>query len=251
MPPAVKKALKEIGLSDKETAVLLVLLERGTMLVSGIARSAKLNRTTTYGILSELSARGLVSQVKAEGADRWQSIAPELLPSYIERRGQELMQAKQEVADAVSQIQLLRAKGKTLPKVQYFEGVDGVKQAYEDTLENNRGKMLRDITGEFKSLDEDWVNYYFQKRVRLGIRVTDLAPEGESAHRIKRDDTKHLRITKFLPAQYGFAAELAIYDNKVGIFSFAQEDPVALIIEDETISDMMKKLFDYIESTAK
>src|SRR4051812_31223410 len=116
--PVLKKALGQIGLGEKQIAVLSVLLENGPLLASAIARLAKLNRTTTYGLLKELSSMSLVSQVKRDGADQYQSIAPELLPQYIEKRREDLSETKREIEALVPQIKLLRAKGKSLPKVQ-------------------------------------------------------------------------------------------------------------------------------------
>ena len=129
-----------------------------------------------------------------------------------------------------------------------------MKQAYEDTIENNAGKLLKDISGvdaAVRTLGEDWANYYWKKRVKFGVKCIDLAPESEWARKIQANDTKHLRTTKFIPSQYGFDAELALYDKKVGIFSYAQANPIALIIEDDTVSDMMQKLFDCLETVAK
>ena len=254
MPPAVTKALKEIGLSDKEVAVLVVLLEHGPMLVSAIAKQARINRTTAYGLLKELMAKSLVSQVKKEGADRFQSIAPELLPAYIERRRDILADSKKAVEEAVPQIKLLRAKGKSLPKVQFFEGAEGVQQAYEDTLENNKEKFMRDLTGidaAYSNLDPKFVQYYLNKRTKLGIRATYIAPKTEAAIEATKEDEKYIRKAKFIPPQYVFESEVCIYDNKDGIFSYAKENPVALIIEDDTIAHTMKTLFDYIESTTE
>lgn len=254
MLPPLKKALETIGLNKNEVAVLLVLLERGPMLVSSIAHTAKINRSTAYGVLKLLADKGLASSVKKGSAERYQSIAPEQLPGYIERRRDILAETKQQIAELVPQLKLLRSKGKTLPKVQFFEGAEGVKQAYEDTLENNKGKLLKDISGidaAFRTLGESWATYYLKKRAKLGIKCSVLAPEGEWARKAREDDTKYLRRTKFLPARYGFEAELALYDNKVGIFSYAQENPIALIIEDNTVSDMMQKLFGCLETVAK
>ena len=254
MLPILKSALENTGLSGKQTAVLGVLLENGgSMLVSSLARAAKLNRTTVYDILKELVDKGLASKVKKEGAFRYQSIAPESLPSYVERRRDALEESKRELAELVPQIKLLRSKGKALPKVQFFEGKEGVMQAYEDTLENNKEKILRDITGidaVFSTFDAGWIEYYLNKRTRLGIRCTDLVPDTAWGRRSADDDKKYIRETKFLPAKFGFGAEVSIYDNKVGIFSYARENPVAVIIEDDTISDMMKSLFDFMERHA-
>lgn len=254
MLPRLKKALEPIGLNKNELAVLLVLLEHDLMLASSVAKTAKLNRSTTYGVLKSLANKGLASSVKRSGGTRYQSIAPEQLPNYLERRRDALADTKKLIVEFIPQLKLLRTKGKTLPKVQFYEGEAGVKQAYEDTLDNNREKKLKDITGVdavFRRFGEAWTEYYQQKRARLGIECTDLAPESEWARKSKNDDKKYLRMTKFLPAQYGFDAELALYDNKVGIFSYSQEHPVALIIEDDTISDMMQKLFDFMETAAK
>lgn len=254
MIPPLKRALETIGLNKNEVAVLLVLLERGPTLVSSIARIAKINRSTTYGVLKLLADKGLASSVKKGSAERYQSITPEQLPGYIERRRDILAETKQQITELVPQLKLLRSKGKTLPKVQFFEGAEGVKQAYEDTLENNQGKLLKDISGidaAFRTLGESWAIYYLKKRAKLGITASVLAPEGEWARKAKADDDKYLRTTKFLPARYGFDAELALYDNKIGIFSYSQENPIALIIEDNTVSDMMQKLFDCLETIAK
>lgn len=255
MLPVLKNALQNIGLSDKQIAVLGVLLESGgPMFVSSVGRAAKLNRTTTYDILKELGVKGLASQVKKEGAVRYQSIAAELLPAYLERRREELEDSKKQLMDIIPQIKLLRAHGKSLPKVQFFEGLDGLKQAYEDTLENNKEKFLRDITGidaAFNLFDAGWIEYYLKKRARLGVRCIDLVPDTDWGHKSKIDDEKYIRTTKFLPPEHGFDAEVSIYDNKVGIFSYAENNPVAILIEDDTISGMMKTLFDFMAKNAR
>lgn len=254
MPPVVSKALKEIGLGEKERAVMIVLLEGGPMLAAAIAKSAKLNRTTTYGILHELAEKGLVSSAKKDGGTRYQSIAPEMLPGYIKRRRDALMDSEKELADAVPQIKLLRTKGKVLPRVQFFEGAKGVEQAYEDTLETNQSKKLYALTGvesAYKRLDPKFLEYYVTKRTKLGIEAFYIAPETEMARIATKDDAKYLRHSKYIPGEFNFDLEITIYDNKVGIHSYALDNPVALIIEDTTIAHAFKQLYLYIESTIK
>jgi len=255
MFPPLKKTFENLGLSEKQIAVLSVLLENGgSMLVTSIGKAAKLNRTTTYDILRELVAKGLASQVKKDGAFRYQSIAPESLPAYVERQREILEESKKEIAELIPQIKLLRSKGRSVPKVQFFEGVEGVRQAYEDILENNPEKFLRGITGMdavYSNLDETWLEYFLKKRTRLGIRCVDLAPETEGGKRSKADDERFIRTTKFLPPQYNFEGDISIYSNKVAIFSYDRENPVGIIIEDDAIAYMMKQFFDFASSVAK
>jgi sugar-specific transcriptional regulator TrmB len=251
MPPAVRKALEDIGLGDKEVKVLLVLLEGGPMFAAAIARDAKLNRTTTYGILKELASKGLVSSEQKKGATRYQSIAPELLPAYIERRGRELLEAKEELTKLVPQIQLLRTKGKILPKVRFFEGKEGVEQAYEDKLVNNAGKKLYEFTGMdagYEKLGLSFIEYFLKRRRELGIHSDYIAPDTPLAREQEKLDEGLLRKVKFIPPEYAMETEISLYDNKVSLTSFSRENPVTVLIEDENIARTMKKIFDYIHA---
>ncbi len=254
MPLAVKKSLEKLGLREKETQVLLVLLETGPMLVASLAKTARLNRTTTYGILKELAEVGLVTSTKQDGATRYQSIAPELLPAYIERRGRELLDTKEEVAKLVPQIKLLRSKARALPKVQFFEGKKGIEQAYEDKLENNKGKILYEFTGidaGYEKLDRSFIEYYLKKRLALDVRSQYIAPDTSFAREQAKLDEKYIRKVKFIPPEYAMETEISIYDDKVSLTSFSVENPVTVLIEDENIARTMKKLFDYVRSTAR
>src|SRR3989344_823524 len=249
MPPFIQKTLRDIGLSKNEALVFGVLLQSGTMLASRISQKARLNRTTTYGVLKELIKKGLVSKDERHGTGVYQSMPPKLLPDYVARRREELVEQEKELRKIIPQLTLLRKQTQSLPNVRFFEGVEGVKQAFEDTLINNKGKALYDFTGVdavFQRMGKEWVNYYFKKRTRLGIQCTVLAPETVWSREMKKEDAKFLRTTKFIPECFSFDTEVDVYDDKVGIFSFAQEHPVAVIIEDKTIAHTIKTFFDFM-----
>lgn len=249
MNTALRNTFSLIGLGEKQQRLMEVLLGHGPMIASRIAKEAGLNRSTCYGLLKELIEKGLVSTTK-KGTLRYQSIDPKLLPDYLARQREQLKVQEEELKEILPQLILQREKAAFLPKVQFFEGVEGVKQAYEDTLENNEGKMLYNMTGVeavWKVMGQEWTNYYLQKRSRLGIRCKNISPDSAETRAGKELDEKWLRVTKLLPAKFNFETEVDIYDNKVGIFSFAKENPVAILIEDEAIAHTLKTLFDYID----
>src|SRR3989338_1649500 len=186
MPPIIAKVLKEIGLSDKEAVVFLVLLERGPTLVSSVAQIAKLNRTTTYGIIKELVQRGLVSSVQKQGATRYQSIAPELLPGYIERRREELAENKKNIEKELPQIELLRNKRSILPKIQFHEGAEGVMAVYDDHLATDEPyEMLgfADLDQIVKFLPQNYLTKYMREKEKRGIKVRGIFADSELARK--------------------------------------------------------------------
>ena len=175
-----------------------------------------------------------------------------MLLNYIDRKQEELNERKEEIKKLLPELKRLQSKSDVFPRIQFFEGIEGIKQAYEDTLENNKEKQLLDFTGTdavFKHMGKEWVNYYVKKRAQLEIKCIDIAPNTEWAQKSKKRDDELLRVTKLMPEKYLFNTEIAIYDEKVAIFSFSEDQPIALIIEDKNISHTMKTLFKYIEST--
>lgn len=252
MIPSLRRALEVLNLSDKQSRVLGVLLVSGPMLAAVIAKEAGLNRTTAYDVLHELSAQGLVSQTKKNSGVRYQALAPEMLPVYLERRREALEESKKQLQELIPQLNLLRNRGKAMTRVQYFEGIEGVKQAYEDTLLNNRSKRLYGFLGVdsvFAVMDPAWLSYYIGRRVALGVHASTIAIDTPAARQYKGLDAEQRRTTKLLPHGYSFDIELVGYDDKVLINSFSKEKPLSVLIEDEKIAQMMYALFRYIDGS--
>ncbi|OHB21494.1 MAG: hypothetical protein A2939_03115 [Parcubacteria group bacterium RIFCSPLOWO2_01_FULL_48_18] len=248
----LRKVFSDLGLSDKEIQAMFVLLQEGSLRVPAVAKKARLNRTTTYGILKSLTERGLVSSADRGGIIEYQSIPPSHIIPFIERKRDELQDRKDEIKEILPELKKVREKRDILPRIRFFEGIEGIKQAYEDTLENNKEKKLLDFTGTdaiFKKMDKGWIEYYVKKRTRLSIKCIAIAPDTQWSRVSQKRDGELLRTTKLLPEKYTFDTEIDIYDNNVGIFSFSEDQPIAILIEDEKIAHTLKTLFYYTEST--
>lgn len=251
---ALHTHLRALDLKDKEISILECLFSHSQpQTATTISLASKLNRTTTYDILRELMKKGLISKSYQTGVAQYQAIDLSLLPNYIERRQTELASTKKKIEELLPQIALKQSHSDSFPRVRYFEGIDGVKQAYEETIRHNQNKTLFDFTGTdavYKQMGMTWLHYYWQTRTDLGIFCEVIAPDTAWSRSMQKEDKKFLRNTKFIPNKYRFASEIDIYDNKVGIFSFTNEHPIAVIIEDQTIHDTLKTLFDYVAESA-
>ncbi len=69
--------LVDIGLTEPERNIFSMLIEeRGALRVTDIAKRARQNRSSTYGVLDALAKRGLVISTETSGVLRYQSIDP-------------------------------------------------------------------------------------------------------------------------------------------------------------------------------
>lgn len=138
----IEKILKESGFSEKEVSVYLALFALGSAVVSGIAKRAAINRSTAYVILDLLAKRGLVSFAERRGVRLYNAASPEHLVQYLEKSAKKYANLAGVVKKAMPELKSLQKAGQAIqsrPKVQLFEGQEGIKTVYEETLASLEG----------------------------------------------------------------------------------------------------------------
>jgi len=248
----LKKIFLDIGLNEKEAKILELLFYYKHLKALEIATKTKINRTTAYAILKNLQKKGLVTTVSIYGINEFQAINLNLFSSYIKRQKETLNKSLKKIEELAPKLDTIRSSIDSLPKVSFFQGIEGVKQAYEDTLDNNKSKKIYVFSGPdivFKEMGSDYVDYYVKKRTKLNIKSYQIAPNTDWGQYINKEDKKYLRITKLIPAEFAFDTEMVLYDEKISIFSFSKDKLIAVIIDDKAIFNTLLSLFKYIEST--
>jgi len=227
--------LKDIGLTDKESRVYIACLESGTSLVSKIAKSSGLNRVTTYDILEKLKEKGFVSFLTKNQLKYFSATDPEIVVSETHRKAQNL---KSILPD------LKRLKGDAIhPHIRYFEGVEGIKAIYADTLTSKSEILNYANSREIRNFWPDYDNEYVKKRVKKKIYLHGIAPDDEYGKTVHKDDKKYFREIRLIdPQKFDFTNEINIYDDKVAIASFTGE-LIGMIIESKEIANTQKAIF--------
>ena len=154
------------------------------------------------------------------------------------------------MAQVLPQLNSLNNNGKAKPRVLFYEGKDGLKNVYADTLKYN-GEILSFASEHVANiLGKDWVESYFKKRVKKEIHVRAIMPATEFLTKeIISKDQAQLRMTKTInPSKYPFSIEINLYGrNKVALMSSKEE--TAMIIEGEEIFNTLKFIFEFFWDT--
>ncbi|MBX9765445.1 helix-turn-helix domain-containing protein [Patescibacteria group bacterium] len=254
----IEKTLKDIlisaALSETEArAFTFLVTHEDSFRASEIAKRTKLNRTTLYSALNTLSEKGLVSHSDENGILRFRSIEPHLLLNYLKKNKEKITHDIAKTEALLPALERARGTGERYrPNMQFFDGVDGIKQVYEDLIANNKEKKVYGFTGihaVYKLMGEEWINHILRYRPAMGVKWFAIAIDSPESRNLYANDEKHLRETKFLPAEYNFEVELAAYDDKVAAISFAEDYPWAMIINDKKIADTIKAVFRYVNET--
>lgn len=235
--------LQNIGLTNKEAAVYLAALEIGTNVVTEIARKAKINRVTTYDIAEKLLKKGILSTHTKKGIRYLTATDPDIVLQEHKRRLQELQKALPE---------LRRLHGKAPhPRIQYFEGIEGIKAIYADTLTAHTEILNYANSQEIRLHWPTYDNDYVAERVKKKIYLRGIAPNDAYGQKVHSENKKKYREIRLVPKEeIAITNEINIYDNKIAIASF-RDNLIGMIIESDDIANTQRALFKMIWTYAE
>jgi sugar-specific transcriptional regulator TrmB len=248
----IKNLLSELNFSDKESLVYLALLEIGSGKAHEVAKKTGLNRTTVYDIFEVLMQRGLVSKYKKGSATFFNALEPKHLLTYLDREKEEqikkLEKQKQKVSEFLPQLISLQNIFTNKPKVQFFEGEKGMREAYEDTLTS---KEIILAYANVETMHEGLPNFfpeYYKRRAANKIFIRAIFPKNKLSIERAMHNQEEMRDTRFLPeSEMTFSPEVNIYNNKILIASWKEK--MAILIESKELAELQKLTFNLLWNT--
>lgn len=236
--------LQNYGLSQKEAKVYLTLLELGAAPASTIARRSEIKRATVYTLLNELKKNGFVSESITKDVKYYAAISPENLLHHLEQK-YEAFKAK------VPELMQLTEGFTHKPKVQFFEGIEGIKTMYLDLLCSSEpiyAFMGREnTTPELQSFFD---NEFIPKRIQLKIPAKVILSDSKESMKYKKSLNNPKKLTETVTICYPApqeGIEVNIYwENKVMIAMRSQEELMGLILTSKKFHDTLFNIFNYI-----
>ncbi len=243
----IQVILKNFGLSEKEAAVYLSLVELGPSSVREIAAKSKVNRGTTYDILKSLITSGIVSYYNKESKQYFMAEEPEKLLAAIDQKKEDLDEVRENIEQSLPLIKTLFEKQGGKPVVKFYEGSKGVRQIFEDVLSvgaklgNKSYYLYSSATAEHRKNVYGSMPDFSERRIKKGIKVKIISL-GEGGQLAGLDERKQMPAdNKDLKATHEI-----IYAGKVAHISIDQNgDPVGVVIQNEEIYNMQKMIFEF------
>jgi sugar-specific transcriptional regulator TrmB len=237
----IQEILHALGLEESEARAYVALLELGEASVGQLALKAKLKRPTTYLIVDVLKSKGMVSMTKRGKKTLLVAEDPRMILDMLEERKKKVERVMPELLSLANVID-------RKPTIRYFEGTDGIKDVYYDTLNYPDQEMLSFYSDTYAThFDERFFDdFYFAERKKKKIWVRAILPDQEIIRKLIVNDVAHLRQTKIVPkGSYSINIEINIYGKRrIGIISF--EEQFALIIESEKIYASLRSIFELL-----
>lgn len=238
----INDALRTIGLTEKETAVYLALLQIGRASAYSVAEKSRLKKPTTYVILDELIEKGLAVRIPRVKKQLYVARSPEEAFGVAEEK---LMLAKQKLPELLALTKGATTKVSTL----YFEGTEGIKQLLEYRTKDMRGKELVGFYARDSTTDPK-LNPYFKEEwapsmQQHGITMRAIVPDHPSLKEYRDADAKFNREIKVVPlAAYSSEVAIDTIGDIVRIHDYKNLQGIA--VENADVAKTVREIFEMV-----
>jgi len=205
--------LKKIGLNDLEITCFKALLEKSPMKASEISKKFSIPKATVLVALYKMSDElGIIKRTKKKNSFLFLVDDVYDLINLLKRKEEALAVNRKEIEDSLPELRALQNFDIKKPKVYYYEGKEGIRQAYEQMLtEADHFLGYGSNEDDDKYLPELFPNYY-DRRVQKKISVTAIIPALPfNIKETLKNETKHLRKTHLIPAEWNYPIQINTY----------------------------------------
>jgi len=234
----MKEILKEIGLNEREVEIYLALLGVKASTASNLAKITKINRTTTYLELENLTRLGLVSYIIKNSKRYYQAAAPQKLVEILNSK-------KEKVESILPRLNLLH-NPEIVFKTEVFEGKGGIKTFYQDVLDNAKEILVFGATGKAMEIMKYSYPQFMKKFFKANLKEKALANQS-SKKNMEKHSPKHLEV-KYLPKKFYASVTTVIYANKIAIQSLQKNNIYVIIITDKNLNKTYRAYFEFMWS---
>jgi sugar-specific transcriptional regulator TrmB len=249
MDNQTKQLLEKIGLKETEARFYLTALEIGPTTMQHIAKKAGLHRATAYQAFDSLAEKNLLEYDSKSYGRKIAAVAPKKVIALIEKHEREWRKIKLKYEAKLPMLEALRKSDDTLkPNVYFYEGMDQVKQSWFDHLNqvpSDEPVIYNFGVTTFQTLLDRWPSMheeYIEIREKKGFDFKLLAGGNDVHNAMLKDQTRtEIRVSDISSTIMSLEVQFSMKSIHLSIYD---ENPTALIIENQTLSQFFKILFD-------
>jgi len=238
------KQLQKLGLSKVQTQLYVTSLQSGVLSVLELSKLTKVNRQQIYAEAEKLVELGLYDITRKQGR-KYIAADPSKLLVIAKGKAQEIDNAISELNILVPLLEDITSKKQSKVIVKYYEGLDKIKEAYNNELDKSKNTEGLCFAGSLDHIYEYFPSSYWDKWNRKYVEAKNnskmIVHYSDIAKQAANDDAKFHRETRFLN-QFPLKVNIDIFHNIVLIVSFEEE--TAIWIESPVLASSYRILFD-------
>lgn len=241
----IEQSLNFLWLKKEEIQIYLCLLEFWSLAISTISKITKIWRVNCYHYTEKLQNSWYLSISHKS----WTKIFIAENPNIFLNKEKERLNVINEI---IPNLLLLSSKSQNKPKIQFFEWKEWVKNIFNklNLIENSEivsFSNFEKLTFFFEN--EDFLKKHFLERIKKNIKSRFISPKNNISEWFKEkffpNDFEEKLLEIFLISQenFYFESEITIFNWSIAIINLSKENPIWILIENESLYKTQKTIF--------
>lgn len=242
----MRKELKNLGLSDRETDIYIFGLGAGPTTAQNIANATKIKRPTVYVDLERLKQLGLVHQSFKGKKKLFEMAQPEKLFQITEKEKEKTKEKEIGIENIVSSLKAIANKSEMASDVKMFEGFPAIEDIVSEfarvkspTYAISSGSYLEKT--KWASFMKNIASIRERQKNKIYI-ITDPHPLEIKLYLMEDTDAREYR---FLPSGVQLPSMMFMCEDKIALISM-KEPYSSIVIKNQTVAETEKFMFDII-----
>ncbi|EKD64546.1 MAG: Transcriptional regulator, TrmB [uncultured bacterium] len=238
---AIEQKLHDMGLSSLETRVYLFLLEHGTSSPPQISKGTKIARSNAHYLLRELVQMGLINRQQKGKRFVYAPTDPSAALIVFDRK-------RKAMEEAINDLRALHKKSTNKPIVKFYEGIEEIKQIYEDILKTKVKEVLAFAsTARLFAKIPDYFQTRFQKvlvKREVFLRAILSYESGKKVAPEQKEQMRPYYDYRLIDKKYGdLPTDFLVWDDSLAIIVI--DDPVfGTVLENKHLADTYRAQFE-------
>lgn len=230
--------LKSAGLTNNESKLYLALLELGPSNAGILSRKTGLHRRVVYDTTEMLIKKGMIGYIIENGKRLFQASEPSRILDLIKEK-------EEEINEAMPDLMSLFSKAKKSEGTFFYKGKNGLKSVFEDQIKEGKEILILGASDLAYEVLQYYFKWFDKRRVEKKIKTKIVF------NRTKKKLNIPLSEIRFLPEKYSSPLAVNIYGDKVVIILWSKDNPLAILIKNNEISEGYRKQFEWMWNVAK
>ncbi len=239
----LQEILEDIGLNRREARVYLAVLQHPEASLADVTRITLTPRMSCYTILRALLQKGFIDTLVKKKHRYFIAVPSVKIFERLARRADEFK-------EAVPRFERHSRVGQAVPRVRFFEGIDGIRAVFRRILDEKRPFSAITCIEDIEQVAKTYFKEFIRQRIKQNLKVWLLTNRTPASLRLKQKDGQELRETRFVPEKYRFHTAEYILQESVATLSLKQDPPTALLIEDQEIARTHTMYFELLWNQA-
>lgn len=244
------QSLVDLELSPNEITLYLTSLASGPLPIAALASQLGMRRPNLYKVITQLEARGLARFSATKRKRRTFVVEPPTtVRELLQKKRESIASAEHHLAAIIPVLMAQYRQGEGATKVKIFETRDQWMQVFFDTLtEADRIDWFGNYHEWVSFVGAEQEQLWIAKRIEKQIPIRLLMLPSVEGSSLTEAPPQARREYRLLVSAVPFSCSFQIFANKILLWQ--PTTPLAVLIEDEYITQMFRAIFQTLWQTA-